>query len=712
MKLALSSSWIAGMFILTLPMIASAQDAPEQKDGDEEVVILSQFVVSSEGDKGYFARNTLSSNRTSERLVDIPQNIQIVSEDFLDDVNLDNGIDAFKYAVSGINKKEATSGDIMLRGFRVGNSSFLWNGLNFQGAFNIPLYDIERIEVIKGPAALLFGPASQSGGIVNYVSKGPNTKNRESYAKLSVGSFDLKRAEVSSTGPLGESGLSYRVTAAATDADHRRKWGKFEDKFVSIAMNYQVTPTSLLKLYYNYYALDNVSPVGVVDVNGELVEGMPDDYSEQEPWSEMPRDAHYGSAIFTTEITPTLSTSTYLNFSTNSFDYKQIFHTGVVDPATGLVTRRYRPFQQDSKRVNLQMDIVKTLTTGPIDHKITLGGTASGEKVVSKFAGIVIAPINVYNPVYNTPMPYLDLDVYTNNTSRHNRVKRRTETAYLNDAMTLWDGKLMLVGGVGFTHYYSQAVNAFTDALTASQNDQAYYKRFGGTYKPTNAVSLYASYTEDTRFSTRTFDPEHPRAGQAFDPSYTENKELGIKVETSDGKLFGSVVYFDMFRTNADRFYTTPSGLVARTQGDGETNKGFEADIGLSLESPLGPVQTILTYYDGDTRNFDGTVPDAVARRMWSAFVTQSCENGIKFGGGLYYRDKIRLSDGSGQLSPFVADDYITTTAFASYTRGRVKFSLSIDNLFDKEFVESGDNAAGLDESLGRTFKASVEYKF
>lgn len=717
MKTRLTPIWITGALLVAINTAARSQQTSSVDTKDnEDVLVMNKFVVSSEGDVGYFARNTLSSSRISERLVDIPQNIQIVNETFLNDVGLDNGIDAFKYSVSGINKKEATSGDIMLRGFRVGNSSFLWNGVNFQGSFNIPLYDIERIEVIKGPAALLFGAASQSGGIVNYVSKDASAKALESSTKLSVGSFNLKRGELSSSGPLGNSNVSYRVTAALTDSDHRRKWDHINDRFISLSGNWAITPKSSLKLYYNRYKLDQLISVGTVDTNGRLIPKMPADFSEQEEWSEMPRESQYGSAVFTTEISPTLFASAYLNFSTFKFDYKQNFYTSTADTVTGLVPRRYRPFAGNQRLVNLQMDMVKTFSTGKIHHTVTLGGTAKGEVRRQRFVQIAISPQNIYNPVYNTPLPSVDLDVFMNSTSTNVIQDRRTETAYLHDQIKILDGKILLVGGYGYTHYHGLVTNVFTGNITSNQIDQAFYKRYGMIVKPTPAFSLYYSYTEDFKFSTRLFDNEHPRAGQTFDPISTKNREVGIKAETSDGRLFGSIVYFDMLESNGEIFYITPSGLLARTQGPGTTNKGFEADIGLSMQSPLGAMQTILTYYGGDSKDFSGVKPDAVANNMWSVFISQSCDKGLakglKFGAGVYYRGKMKLTSGPGQTAPFYADDYVTTTAFFNYTRNRVGFSLSVDNLFDKFFVESGDNANGLNLSLGRTFKASVGYRF
>src|SRR5690606_13286690 len=121
--------------------------------------------------------------------------------------------------------------------------------------------------------------------------------------------------------------------------------------------------------------------------------------------------------------------------------------------------------------------------------------------------------------------------------------------------------------------------NRLNNSLT-DQIDRAWVNRYGLVYKPVTWGSVYYNYSEAVSFYNSTF-LGGPRDGEILDPSYTENKEIGFKAETSNGMLSGGIVLFDMDRTNVQTSFTQPDGTPGRGQEGRETNKGWEADIGL-----------------------------------------------------------------------------------------------------------------------------------
>ncbi|MCA9474160.1 MAG: TonB-dependent receptor plug domain-containing protein, partial [Nitrospira sp.] len=670
---------------------------------DEELVELPAFVISTEGDDGYFSKNTMMGTRTSERLVNIPQSIQIVNSEFLSDLNLDNGVDSFKYAVSGINKREATSGDTYIRGFRVGGNSFLRNGVKFRGNMNIPLYDIDRIEIIKGPAALLFGIGAGSGGVVNYISKTASDKSAH-YVKGTYGSFNAMRAEAGSSGPIGDTGLSYRVTVAATDADGRRDFDYFKDQFISTALDWKISDRSILSFYYDYYFLDQIVSTESIGMNGQFLDISPS-FSPQESWVDAPRYTQFVSAQLITELSSTFQVRVHVNGSEQNFNFHQIFASRVPD-ANGDMARYFQNYAGRERAANLEIDSVKSFQTGSIAHKLTVGGALKYQRTKTHYDNVPITPINVYNPVYGTVpgRPGFQNGVAQPGGATNNSAQRSTEaTWYVQEQANLMQDKIILIAGVAWQGVNTYRKNNFNGSLT-DQIDHAYVKRYGAIFKPANWVSLYYNYSETVSFYNSTFEGG-PRDGQILDPSITSNNEVGIKAETSDGLLFGGITVFDLNKTN-DRFrYIQPDGSRGTDQRGEVNNQGWEADIGMGFKNPLGRAQAILTYYDGDSVDSSGNIPSGVTNEMWSFFLTQRISegsaNGLKFGAGLYHSGAFTLGSASGQLVAFTQPAYTTSTAFVSYQQEKYEVKLSVDNLSDKKFAEGGDGAGVMNMSLG-----------
>lgn len=685
---------------------AAATQTSANPAAREEIVELSQFVVSAQGDDGYFAKNTLLGTRTNERLLNIPQNLQIVNSDFLRDAGFDNGIDALKYAISGANKRDSASTDIFIRGVRLGNASFLRNGVKFRGsAANPPLYDVDRIEIIKGPAALLFGLDASAGGVINYVTKPASTKT-EYAVRATVGSFNLRRGEASVSGALGGTGLSYRATVEAGESDGPRKFDRNDDKFFSVALNQRISKTAKAGFYANYYFIDPIRSPGRVLSNGQLPVGAPDDFSPQESWATAPRYMLYVGADLTAQLAPTLELRLFLNTSDHDHDRHQAF-AGVPNATTGLMTRTYQNFAGNERAYNSQLDFVKTFKTGPVAHKVTFGTAGKFQRLIQYVDQVNLPARSIFAPVYGTAMPLL---------AGRGQVAGATGTEqrayetnlYLQEQATLLQDRVILVGGLGNVAENNRLKNLYTNTITRDRSSRGDIIRYAGIFKPAPWVSLFYSYSESLSFFNTVF-PSGPRAGDFLDPSFTASDDFGVKVETSDGRFFGGITHFDMDRTNVSRQIVLPNGTQGVNQEGREVNKGWEADLGVRQQTEWGPLQLIVTYYKGRARSDNGLTPDGVTDKMWSLFAAQTFSKGpvagLRFGAGYYHKGAFRLGN-------FAAPSHKETTAFVGYTWKRVSVTLNVDNLEDKAYVEAGTGTADISISPGRTWRLAVGYRF
>ncbi|MBI4624096.1 MAG: TonB-dependent siderophore receptor [Verrucomicrobia bacterium] len=699
-------------YVAAQAQAVAVENAASIRVKKEDAVQLSEFLVSEKGDSGYLAKNALAGTRSNERLVNIPQNIQIITRDLIRDLAQDNPTEAIKYGSSGVNKRANLVSDAFLRGFRT--NVFLKDNIpNGGGAgVNAALYDIDRIEVVKGPAALLYGQTASVGGLINFISKRP-TKTPQSSVKATIGSFNLYRGEANTSGPLGDVGLNYRVTVAKSAADGARKFDYSDDQFFSSALDYNISPTASVSFDYTYYLHDESISNLSLDTTSQLIK-VSDDFTFFEPWVEFPQYNHFANLTFRQAITSSLQVQLVLNFLKNDIDRQEI-RTTATNSVTGIMNRVYLNEKYDQKDVNLLIDVVKSFSKGRLSHKLSFGGIIHGNRRNAYVDWVNIAPLNIYNPVYNTPLPQYTRSVPTPGSPgpNANSIDTRQESGYIQEQVSFLEGKAIIVGGLRFNQYQTTNRNRLVNTVSQLR-DQTVVKRVGAIYKPAGALSLYYNYSESFIFNSGLF-VGGPRNGDLLDPSTAKNNELGVKVETANGRIFGSAAAFDLDLTNVRVIYVQPNGQQGVGQFGAETNKGFEFDVGLSVETPAGPLQSILTYYKGDSKNAAGIQPNGVTNDIWSVYMIQSAGTGPlkgwRVGVGAYFRDETPFSTPAGQPL-YRLPGYTTTTGIISYDRSNVRVSLNIDNIFDKFFIEGGQQASSMDPNPGRNVKFSLEYRF
>ena len=237
----------------------SNEDSSNEQEMIEE---LSPFEVSVDGDRGYFATNTISGSRINTALQDMPMPIEVITSEFIEDTGALDLRESLRYSAGVIldSQNDAGAGlddvpggvhngggatanisntTIKLRGFVTDNS--LRKGFRRQhGSDSI---NIDRVEVVRGPAALLYG-IGNFGGIVNYLPKRPLEVEQTTVSAI-VGADSLYRATIDHTAPVGEK-FGYRITGAWEDADHWTDWQNRNKWFVAPVFEYE--PTSKTKI--------------------------------------------------------------------------------------------------------------------------------------------------------------------------------------------------------------------------------------------------------------------------------------------------------------------------------------------------------------------------------------------------------------------------------------------------------------------------------
>ena len=235
---------------LVLPTAVCAQASAPAKpaDADAPPVELSPFIVSTEGDEGYRAANTLSGTRMNASLFHTPAAIGVLTKEFLDDIGAENVADMFKFAISTDNERTEQAGGLAqafdvrttIRGFTesIVTRDYLPNMVQSRGILANDRFNVDRADVSRGPNSILYG-ASRPGGAFNLTSKRAILNGRQKTAMVTVGSYDKLRSEVDFAFPLIKDKLALRANAVWDDRDG---WWEFEmakQKGLAAAVTYQ-----------------------------------------------------------------------------------------------------------------------------------------------------------------------------------------------------------------------------------------------------------------------------------------------------------------------------------------------------------------------------------------------------------------------------------------------------------------------------------------
>jgi outer membrane receptor protein involved in Fe transport len=259
---------IASLLCLFTVGAATSGAQETAPSSDESVVELSPFEVSTQDDRGYRATNTISGSRLDTPIKDIPMPIEVITDEFIRDVGAsdlraslrysagiilqsqnDQGANAF-YGAGGVHNPEGATANKTQSSFKIRGyvtDVVLRDGYRRQSATDS--INIGRIEVIRGPAALLYG-IGNFGGIVNYLPKEPsNQQSATVYATL--GSHDFKRTAFDVTGPFGaDSGVAYRLSGAWQDTGNHTELYNENHWFISPSFSYR--PTSKTRIVFDF----------------------------------------------------------------------------------------------------------------------------------------------------------------------------------------------------------------------------------------------------------------------------------------------------------------------------------------------------------------------------------------------------------------------------------------------------------------------------
>jgi catecholate siderophore receptor len=669
--------------VATVLFAASLSAGADDAAPTEPTPLPKVTVIGEHESEGYLAPNSRTATKTDTPLIDVPQSVSVVTKDLIRDQAMQGLADVARYVPgAGMAQGEGNRDTIILRG-NSSTSDFFLDGARDDVEYFRDLYNIDRVEVLKGPNAMIFGRGG-AGGVVNRVSR---QANWEPVRELSLqgGSWDNMRASFD-VGDAVSEGVALRVTGVYEDSESYRDGFQLERKGVNPTAAFAIGEATMLRMSYEYYDYDRVADRGIPSQAGRPF------LTDESTFFGDPRQSPTFATVNQGSITIDHAFSDDVRIRNRTvyadYDkfYQNVYAGGAVDAvAPGELELSAYNNQQLRENFFNQTDLTFTAETGNIGHELLVGAEL-GEQTTDNFRQTgffngtsehILVPAS--DPMVAVPVTFAqDAD------DNDNHGRARIAALYIQDQLQL-SPQWLAVLGLRYDNFDMDFTNQRTGVVSKSSDDLL-SPRGGLIYKPAENLSLYASYS-------MTYVP---RAGsqlsslnptnEALDPEEFENYEVGAKWDLGPALALTAAV-FQLDRKNvviADPNDPTVSLLV-----DGQRTEGVELGVSGQVNEAWS-IQGGYAYQDGHlTEDLGGTrlaqLPKHVAS-LWNRYdFTPAWGVGL---GVIWQTEMFAAADNAVTLPEFTRVDagvYYTPTE-------RFSMQLNVENLFDERYYPNAHN--------------------
>ncbi|WP_115553393.1 TonB-dependent siderophore receptor [Xanthomonas arboricola] len=648
----------------------------------------------------YKSDDAAVATRTDTPLALVPQSVQVLPRELIDDQAARQITDLYR-SISGISFFSYAG--VTLRGFRQEN--VLYDGLRGDpyAGFSVPqLFNIERVEVLKGPAGALYG-GGEPGGVINYVTRKP-AQQTQRRVELQLGNQSFGAASFEATGPAREDGrIRYRIGAYADGEDGFRRNTDSQSQIGDASVAFDIGDTGELTLQYT----DITQNLG-----GNRLRGVPVDddgnfltdrrWNHNEPTDFLDMRAKVAFAQYRFAPSSAWDVDMALRWFKN--DEHQIYHEpmGLIDRdrdgTAEWMTRQLRNQYRDNDAISSNVNAVFRTSTGAIAHKLLMGAdyyrldadfraqtanTADSGRVRGTVPGI-----DLFNPVYGRSGFYdygLDTLPWRATSTRSLRYG-----AYLQDELTLTP-RWYAMAGLRWDGFKDDNL---LDGSRITGNDLSW--RVGSTFVLRDGVNAYASYASG--FVPQDAANQDASVGGPFDPERSKQWELGLKTALNDGGLTLNTALYRIERSNIVQANGSVVDGVNQLSALGLVrSEGLEVDLLADLTQRW---VLNLTYAYNDARVLDAGsdgITNASGDRfanaprntlgLWTRYDLPAWRSAVAFGAD-YVGERVSL-DGQ-RVKPYAIYDISWQTQWDAW-----KLQINVKNLFDKVYAMSGFNARG-----------------
>jgi len=752
------AAWLALSLLSLLPVSLAAQAptaAPAAPPPAEDVIVLSPFMVSADNSDRYRANEAISAVRVRAALIDTPSSISVVTRDMMDDIGPNRVFDVTRY-MAGVQEGRGIQFQdrMIIRGFETQNGArTVDNFLQSADADNIDESVIERIEVTKGPNAIL-SPAGAPGGSLNIITKSPTFKKQGSFTAM-VGLYDAQKATLDVAGPVNDAKtLAYRMVLSGQDSERYWDDNKLRGAAFAPMLTWKLGEKTLLTAkivaaehWISREPLFILSP-DTTSTSGEphLLPGIsPSQMNGVQDWSHV--ETYSGDAFLT--LTSSLNDNISYRVAGNvryyyeNSDQNFLSTPGLsnrYNPATGELTQDYtwtvvggagvstyspwinpgnipnRGQIQWTRRhsANFQADAVGNYQLGNLSSQTVAGFAYSRQyaeghvKDPGTMPGIDLSqPNKEAYPVYPVNLTANNLSTYTN------------LQYFVNQRLGFFEDRLYVTGGVLLYDTKTTSRNALTSPTNAILDDNETMWSASALYKIKNNIAVYYSHSNNASPVIANNAPLW-RSG--------EQDEVGFKTEWFNQRLSLNLAAFQIAQSNVTvpnpAFQTDPT--QPQTLVSDLSNEGFELEV---MGSVTNNLSVIASYSHLKMRDSLGRMVRGVADNNASLLVnyrfTDGTVKGLAINAGVVYSGERAgdVPDGNftglnvvKKVSFYLEPQYTTTLGFSYTWNEKYSTRLVIDNVLDdKNYISVAGgriSGTGLTTQSGRNIRLTATIKF
>lgn len=689
---------------------------------------------------GYVATRSLSGTKTDTAVIETPQSISIVTKDQMRAQNAESLNQILRYSAAVVPETRGATASrldqLTIRGFAP--STYL-DGLRVPSRRDaLPqkdAFDLERVEVLRGPASVLYGQGTPSG-VINMVTKRPlDTPFHE--VGVEYGTFNKKRTTFDLSGPIDDQGVyAYRVAGLFDEADGQVEHTETRRQSLSSAFTWRPDEATSLTLLGHFQKDPQGASYGSVPAWGSVLHSPTgrkidvDFYDGEKNFEKSDREYYSLGYAFEHHVDDVWTVRQNARYLRAEGVYRSLYNSYLrADYRTS--KRSTIATDVDMDAYNLDNQLQAKFDTGPLQHTLLMGLDYQNTSTDTK-AGYGSGPdLDIFDPVYGAPVatPAFTTDA----TSRSEQTG-----VYLQEQMK-WDQWVLLLGG----RYDWASTDSTTKTLSSgaksksSLDSKAFTGRVGLVYLFENGLAPYASYAES-------FNPQSGTGygGSVFKPTEGKQYEIGIKYQPPGSNSFITAAIFDLRQSNVPTIDPDPTHLCGNGRcniQDGEQqSRGFELEGKASLNDNLD-ITAAYAYLDnrasksnstaqyapvsdvgvGPAIPVKGTTTYGLPRHTASAWADYTFHDGQLKGFGAGAGARYVGSSWGDTANTLKVPGYTLFDAAVHYDianianpKDNLRLALNATNLANKEYVASCLSYSWCWYGSQRTVQASATYRW
>jgi catecholate siderophore receptor len=706
--------------LITIITSANAAEIVNKNKTKKEVTRLPQITVTADSSEqlssgavdGYKAGATRSSTRTDTRLLDVPQSISVVTQEQIRDQNITSIGEAIRYTPGVVlHQGENNRDQITIRGNN-STADFFVDGARDDLQYFRDVYNMDRIEILKGPNAMAFGRGG-SGGLINRVSKTADGK-RMRQVTLQGGSFNNRRISADIGDKVNDK-LSLRLNTMYEKSGTFRRYGNLERYGINPTATINLGEDTDLKVGYEHFHDSRFNDRGIPSRNGMAYETSPSTFfgDPNGNISEATVDSVF--ADLNHEFSSTLKIRNYTRYTDNTKFYQNVYASSAVNNSNNLNISAY---DNATKRQNFtnQTDLTKKFSTGSISHTALMGMEIAKQNSRSfRNTGYfnnnsTTRTISASNPISFTSTTFRQSATDANNESEVN-----IYAGYIQDQIDI-SKYLQITAGLRYDIFEMNFHNNRTNQ-DFSRTDNLISPRAGLVFKPKDNLSFYTSYSVSYLPSSGDQFATLSAQTQALKPEEIQNYEIGTKWDvTSKLNLSAAIYQLDRTNTRAPNPANPTVDFVltgaTRTRGvelsaNGKITDKWQIIASYAYQDAIikNPVAASTAGTTTPAGNRVALVPQSM-KSLWNKYDFTE-----KFAAGL------GVIDQSGQFA--AVDNSVRLKGFTRFDGAlyykinpSYRLQLNAENLFGAKYIQTAHDNNNLQPGSPRAVKVSLIANF